>query len=104
MEFCKDLPLHRYTLQTSNNKDIDKLPKPTINNSLLQCENCFKQVHINAYKHSVENNIRAHRNRKKHKLGIPLEIGPKVLMENHQIEISKSKNTRTKIWILHSNE
>ena len=34
-EFCKDLPLHMHTLQTSKNTEIDKLLKPTINNSLL---------------------------------------------------------------------
>ena len=90
-EFCKDLPLHRHTLQTSKNTEIDKLLKPTINNSLLMRENQFKQIYYNAYKKSLENNNRAHKHRNKHKLGKPLEVGPKVLMENHQIELGKSK-------------
>ena len=34
-EFCKDLQLHTHTLQTSNNKDADKLLKPTINNFFI---------------------------------------------------------------------
>ena len=90
-EFCKDLPLHRYTLQTSKNTEIDKLLKRTINNSLLMRENQFKQIYDNAYKKSLEYNNRAHKHRNKHKLGKPLEVGQKVLMENHQIELGKSK-------------
>ena len=89
--FCKDLPLHRHTLQTSKNTEIDKLLKLTINNSLLMRENQFKQIYNNAYKKSLENNNRAHKNRNKHKLGKPLEIGQKVLMENHQNELGTSK-------------
>ena len=54
-------------------------------------ENQFKQIYNNAYKKSVENNNRAHQHRNKHKLGKPLEVGRKVLMENHQIELGTSK-------------
>ena len=53
-------------------------------------ENQFEQTYKNAYKKSLENNNRAHKNRNKHKLGKPLEIG-QVLMENHQIELGTSK-------------
>ena len=74
-EICKDLPLHRHTLQTSKNTEIDKLLKPTLNNSLLMRENQFKQIYNYAYKKSLENKNRAHKNRNKHKLGKPLEIG-----------------------------
>ena len=90
-EFCKDLPLHRQTLQTSKNTKIDKLLKPTINNSKVMRENQFKQIYNNTYKNSLENNNRAHKNRNKHKLGKPLDIGQKVLIENHQIELGTSK-------------
>ena len=83
-EFCKDLPLHRHTLQTSKNTEIDKLLKPTINNSLLIRENNLNKYTITPIK---ENNNRANKNRNKHKLGKPLEVGQKVLMENHQIEL-----------------
>ena len=54
-------------------------------------ENQFKQIYNNSYKKSLENNNRAHKHRNKHKLGKPLEVGQKVLMENHQIELGKSK-------------
>ena len=47
-EFCQDLPLHRHTLQTSKNTEIDKLLNPTINNSLLMRENQFEQSYNNA--------------------------------------------------------
>ena len=89
-EFCKDLPLHRHTLQTSKNTKIDKFLKPTINNSLR--ENQFKRIYNNAYKKSFDNNNRAHKNRNKHKLGKPLEIGQKILRENYQTELGTSKN------------
>ena len=52
-------------------------------------ENQFKQIYNNAYTKSLENNNRAHKHRNKHKLGKPLEVGQKVLMENHQIELGK---------------
>ena len=55
-------------------------------------ENQLKQIYSNAYKKSLENNNRAHKNRNKQKLGKPLKIGPKVLMKNHQIELGASKN------------
>ena len=71
-EFCKNLSLHRHTLQTSKNTEIDKLLKPTINNSLPMRENQFKQIYNNAYKKNLENNNRAHKNRNKHNLGKPL--------------------------------
>ena len=65
-------------------------------------ENQLKQIYNNAYKKSLENNNSAHKNRNKHKLGQPLEIGQKVLLENHQIELATSKKTtRTKIRPLH---
>ena len=54
-------------------------------------ENPFKQIY-NAYKKSLENINRAHKNRNKHKLGKPLEIGQKILMENYQIEVGTPKN------------
>ena len=51
--------------------------------------------------------MRAHENRNKHKLGKPLEICQKILIENHQIELGKSKNyknldvvqTQWQIWL-----
>ena len=83
--------MHRHTLQTSKNKEIVKLLKPTIINSLLQRENRFKQIYNNAYKQSLESNNGAHKYRNKHKLSKPLEIGQKVLLENHKIDLGKPK-------------
>ena len=65
---------------------------------MLKRENQFKQIYNNAYKKSLEKNNCAHEDRNKHKLGKPLEIGRKVLMENHEIELGTSKKTtRAKI-------
>ena len=93
-DFCKDLPLHRHTLQKSDNKEIDKLLKPKIESSLLSRENQFKQIYNSTYKHSLAHNAKAHKHRNKHKLGKQLEIGQKVLMENHSIELGKSKKLK----------
>ena len=82
-EFCANLPLHRHSLQTSSNKAIQPLLKPKINTSLLIRENQFKYIYNTAYKKSLENNAKIHKYRNKYKLGKPLEIGQKVLMENH---------------------
>ena len=90
-DFCKDLPLHRHTLQKSDNKEIDKLLKAKIESSLLHRENQFKQIYNSTYKHSLAHNAKAQKHRNKHKLGKQLEIGQKVLMENNSIELGKSK-------------
>ena len=90
-EFCANLPLHRHSLQTSSNKALQPLIKPKINTSLLIRENQFKYIYNTAYKKSLENNAKIHKYRNKYKLGKPLEIGQKVLMENHSIEDGKSK-------------
>ena len=89
-EFCANLPLHRHSLQTSSNKAIQPLLKPKINTSLLIRENQFKYIYNTANKKSLENNAKIHKYRNKYKLGKPLEIGQKVLMENHSIEDGKS--------------
>ena len=90
-EFCRDLPLHRHSLQSSNNMEIDKLLKPKISSSILMRENQFKQIYNSAYKKSLQNNTRAHEHRNKHKLGKEIEVGQQILMENHSIETGKSK-------------
>ena len=93
-EFCASIPLHRHFLQTSSNKAIKPLVKLKINTSLLIRENQFKHIYNTAYKKSLENNAKIHKYRNKYKLGKPLEIGQKVLMENHSIEDGKSKKLR----------
>ena len=90
-EFCKDLPLHKHSEQSSNNDQIDKLLKPKLSSSLLARENQFKQIYKTAYNRSLEVNSKAHQNRNKHKLGKPLDVGQLVLMENHSFEDGKSK-------------
>ena len=91
-ESCANLPLHSYSLQRSSNKAIQPLLKTKINTSLLIRENQFKYIYNTAYKKSLENNAKIHKYRNKYKLRKPLEIGQKVLMENHSIENGKSKN------------
>ena len=104
-EFCANLPLHSYSLQTSSNKAIQPLLKLKINTSLLIRENQFKYIYNTAYKKSLENNAKIHKYRNKYKLGKPLEIGQKVLMENHSIENGKSKKiTRTTIRPIYGNK
>ena len=71
--------------------------KPTINNSLLHWKNCFKQIYNKVYQQIFEYNMRAQINYNKHKLGKPLEIGQKILLKNHHIEIGKSKKLQNLI-------
>ena len=78
-------------MQKSENKEIDKLHKPKIDSSLLTRENLFKQIYNNANKHSQAYNAKAHKYRNKPKLGKQLEVGQKVLMENHSLALGKSK-------------
>ena len=90
-EFCKDLPLHQHSEQSSKNDQIDKLLKPKLSSSLIARENQFKQFYRTAYKRSLQVNSKPHQNRNKHKLGKPLDVGQLVLMENHSFEDGKSR-------------
>ena len=65
-----------------------KLRKPKVNNCLPQRENRFKQKYNNARNQTTDNNNRVQKSLKLDKL---LEIGQKILVKNHQIELDKSK-------------
>ena len=52
-----------------------------MNTSILIQENQFKYIYNTAYRKSLENNAKIHKDRNKYKLGKPLEIGQKVLMK-----------------------
>ena len=46
--FCKDLPLHKHSEQSSKSDQIDKRLKPKLSSSLLARDNQFKQIYKTA--------------------------------------------------------
>jgi len=90
-EFCHGLPTHTHTKRLTDNDLLDKLLMPKLSKSILERESQFKKIYSEIYKQSCESTQRSHKYRNQFKLGRPLEVGQKVLEENHHLDLSKSK-------------
>ena len=89
-EFCEGLPPHAHDLSqinTSLDRLLHKCPSP----SFFTRENRFKRLYAETYRVSRETTDKANAHRNKHKLGKELQIGQKVLRENFNKELNKSK-------------
>ena len=90
-EYCKDLPLHTHCENFCKNEKVDKLLKNRLSSTILQRENEFKNLYSETYTRCRQITNEAHENRNKFKLGKPIKIGRKVLLENHAKGLLKSK-------------
>ena len=73
-EYCKDLPLHN-----------------RLSSTVLQRENEFKNIYSKTYTRCRQITNKAHEHRNRFKLGKPIKIGRKVLLENYAKGLLKSK-------------
>ena len=89
--FCKDLPPHSHSENTLKNELLDKLLKPQLSQSLLERERNFKRIYSSTFERSREQTARSHNYRNRFKLGHHLNIGQKVLYENHRQDLTKSQ-------------
>ena len=90
-QYCQDLPSHTHCKNSCKNKKVDNLLQNRLSNAVLQRETDFKNIYCNTYTRCRQVTNKAHEYRNRFKLGRPISIGSKVLLENHSISLLLSK-------------
>ena len=90
-EFCKDLPSHSHSENNLKSQILDNLLRPQFSHALLERERDFKRIYCATFERCREQTARSHAYRNRFKLGQHLEIGQKVLYENHRQDLSRSQ-------------
>ena len=90
LEFSKDLPLHSQSENKMKNQLLDNLLKPQLSQALSERKRDFTRVYSATFERCREETTRSHAYRNRFKLGHHLDIGQKVLYENHRQSLSKS--------------
>ena len=70
---------------------LDNLLQPQLSQALLERERTFKQIQSSTFERYREQTARSHTYRNRFKLGHHLEIGQKVLHENHKQDLTRSQ-------------
>ena len=89
-DFCKDLPSHSHSENNLKNQLLDNLLQPQLSHALLERERDFRRIYSATFERCREQTARSHAYRNRFKLRQHLEIGQKVLFENHRQDLSKS--------------
>ena len=89
--FCEDLPSHSHSENILKNKLMNNLLQPQLSEALLERERTFKQICSSTFERCREQTTRSHAYRKRFKLGHHLEVGQKVLYENHKQDLTRSR-------------
>ena len=89
---CKDLTSHSHNENSSKNELLDTLLQPQFSQALLDRERTFKQISFSTFEGCREQTARPHAYRNRFKMGYHLEIGQKVLYENHKQDPTRSQN------------
>ena len=74
------------------NELLDNLLQPQLSQALLERERNFKQIYSLTFERCREQTTRSRAYRNRFKLGHHLQIGQKVLYENHKQDITRSQN------------
>ena len=90
-DFCKDLPSHSHSENNLKNQLLDNLLRPQLSHALLERERDIKKIYSATFERCREQTARSHAYRSRFKMGQHLEIGQKVLYENHRQDLSKSQ-------------
>ena len=90
-EFCKVLPSHSHSENSLKNQLLDNLLRPQLSHALLERERDFERIYSATFERCREQTARLHAYRNRFKLGQHLEIGQKILYENHRQDLSKSQ-------------
>ena len=90
-ELCKDLPSHSHKENRMKNQLLDNLLKPQLSQALLERKRDFKRIYFATFERCRELTARSHAYRSRFKLGLRLDIGQKVLYQNHRQDLSKSQ-------------
>ena len=89
--FCKNLPSHSHSENNLKNQLLDNLLRPQFSHALLERERDLKRIYSSTFQRCREQTARSHAYRNRFKLGQHIEIGQKVLFENHRQTLSKSQ-------------
>ena len=76
------------------NQLLDNLLRPQLSHVLLERERDFKCIYSATFERCREQTARSHAYRNRFKLGHHLELGQKVLYENHRQDLSKSQKLK----------
>ena len=90
-EFCTDLSPHTHDENSTKNELLRKILRPQISQSLLDRERDFNRICSSTLERCREQTARSHANRNRFKLGHHLDVGEKVLYENHRQDLSKNQ-------------
>ena len=90
-EFCTDLPPHTHDENSTKNELLQKLLRPQLSQALLDRERDFKRIYSSTFERCRKQTARSHAYRKRFKIGHHLDVGQKVLYENHRQDLSKSQ-------------
>ena len=90
-EFCKDLPTHSHSENSLKNQLFDNLLQPQLSHALLERERDFKRIYSANFERCREQTARSHAYRNRIKLGQHVDIGQKILFENHRQDLAKSQ-------------
>ena len=97
-EFCEDLPSHSHSENNIKNQLLDNLLKPQLCQTLMERERDFKRIYSATFERCSEQTARSHAYRNRFKLGHHLDLGQKVLYENHRQDLSKSQKLQQR-WL-----
>ena len=89
-KFCENLPSHSHSDNSLKNELLDNLLQPQLSQALLEREGTFKQIYSSTFERCREQTARSHAYRNRFKLEHHLEIGQKVLYENHKQDLTRS--------------
>ena len=89
--FCENLPSHSHSENTLKNELLDNILQPQLSQALLERERNFKQIYSSTFERCREQTSRSHAYRNRFKLGHHLQIGQKVLYENHKQDLTRSQ-------------
>ena len=90
-KFCENLPPHSHSDNSLKNELLDNLLQPQLSQALLERERNFKQIYSSTFERCREQTARSHAYRNRFKLGHHLEIGQKILYENHKQDLTRSQ-------------
>ena len=90
-KFCENLPSHSHSENSLKNELLDNLLQPQLSQALSEREGTFKQIYSSTFERCREQTARSHAYRNRFKLGHHLEIGQKVLYENHKQDLTRSQ-------------
>ena len=89
--FYKDLLSHSHSENRLRNELLDNLLQAQLPQALLEKERTFKQIYSSTFERCREQTARSHAYLNRFKLGHHLEVGQKVLYENHKQDLTRSQ-------------